>query len=991
MARELIVPVFRFTLQSKLLTGRADCSAGVLSGRNGKTVAIAGTLALICLSWSVDVFAQSIKTDASWGRTAQTLTGPKYDIPQAMGKLAGNNLFHSFETFNIKTNESAVFSTTTASLQNVISRVSGGSASSINGLLQLTPAAGSAPNFFFINPAGVTFGDGALIDVQGAFHVSTANSLKFADGAIFNAGTGADSTFTVAAPQAFGFLGTQRSSITIKEGAFLATMTSQPLSLTAGDIVIDRAVVGGFAGDIRVAALGAQPGDWPILGASAVPDRSPIAPGGTIRVVNGGVIVSVPDGELAAGNIEVRAGTLTIDGQGSPATNGIISQAELGTSGSAGNIDIAVIGTVSILNEGQIATNTYTSGNGGKVKLTAGGLTIDGRYTGIVGAAISGSSGLAGSIDVTVNGVASIANGGQITSGTFSSGNAGTVKLTADHLTIDGEYSGILGLASLGSSGSAGNIDVTVSGAASLTKGGKIAASTLSSGNAGRVKFTADSLMIVGEQSGIFDTAEPGSSGSAGNIEIAVNGTASILNGGRTSSSTFSPGNAGAVTLTAGGLTIDGQGSPNNTGIFDRADSGTGSAGNIDVTVNGTALILNGGVISTATFSSGNAGTVKVAAGSLTIDRKGSSNFTGISSDTLLGSAGDAGNIVVNASRDLSLLRGGDISSATYALPGRAGSVTINAGTVLVNGASSSINASANAGSSGQTGSVLVNASDGILLSDGGMLAIQNGATVVDPGSLTPTALLVSAPNITLKNAQITAASTSNVAASNIQVSFSDRLSLDPSRISTSANSGNGGSIRIQGGKLMVLDKAQITTSVLGASGNGGDIGVKADVLVMNTGFIQANTAAVAASGGNVMIDVGALIPSGNTLTLGSRSAHAIAQEVFGYNVIEAAAPDGISGNIQVSSPALDLAGALGGLSTAMIDFGALGKDPCRVGAGSSLTPVGRGGLPPTAGGLIRPEPKVMEIPARAGEFPHGARLAQAPPPAQMPVGRGCR
>ena len=74
-----------------------------------------------------------------------------------------------------------------------------------------------------------------------------------------------------------------------------------------------------------------------------------------------------------------------------------------------------------------------------------------------------------------------------------------------------------------------------------------------------------------------------------------------------------------------------------------------------------------------------------------------------------------------------------------------------------------------------------------------------------------------------------------------------------------------------------------------------------------------------------------------------------------------------------------------------MIDFGALGKDPCRVGAGSSLTPVGRGGLPPTAGGLIRPEPKVMEIPARAGEFPHGARLAQASLPAQMPVGRGCR
>jgi len=39
-----------------------------------------------------------------------------------------------------------------------------------------------------------------------------------------------------------------------------------------------------------------------------------------------------------------------------------------------------------------------------------------------------------------------------------------------------------------------------------------------------------------------------------------------------------------------------------------------------------------------------------------------------------------------------------------------------------------------------------------------------------------------------------------------------------------------------------------------------------------------------------------------------------------------------------------------------VVSFGALAKDLCRVGASSSLTPVGRGGLRATATGMIRPE-----------------------------------
>jgi len=63
-----------------------------------------------------------------------------------------------------------------------------------------------------------------------------------------------------------------------------------------------------------------------------------------------------------------------------------------------------------------------------------------------------------------------------------------------------------------------------------------------------------------------------------------------------------------------------------------------------------------------------------------------------------------------------------------------------------------------------------------------------------------------------------------------------------------------------------------------------------------------------------------------------------------------------VSGNVDVNTPVSDIAGSLRGLSTEVVSFGALGKDLCRIGARSSLTPLGRGGQRATAAGMIRPE-----------------------------------
>jgi hypothetical protein len=206
-----------------------------------------------------------------------------------------------------------------------------------------------------------------------------------------------------------------------------------------------------------------------------------------------------------------------------------------------------------------------------------------------------------------------------------------------------------------------------------------------------------------------------------------------------------------------------------------------------------------------------------------------------------------------------------------------------------------------------------------------------------------------------LNDATITAQSTGNVDASDVRIRFAGRMVVDPSSITTSANEGNGGDIDIQGTGLLWLDHSQITTSVLGLSGNGGDIRVAADTLLMETGFIQANTAAPQALGGNVAIDVGSLLSFGSLL-IGGENPVRFTPSLAAVNVMQAAAPEGVSGDVELSTPVFDVATKLSPLRTEIAEPAPLTRDLCRLGAGSSFTPMGRGGLRPTAVGLIRPD-----------------------------------
>src|SRR4030095_9363888 len=203
---------------------------------------LVSALVVCCLlSLPITGAEAQITLDGSLGPRG-SLTGPSYVIGAQVGQLRGNNIFFSFGQFNVLTGESATF-TGPSSVTNVLSRVTGGQLSTIDGLIS-TRAAMPNANFYLLNPAGVLFGPNARLDVGGSVRVSTADYLRFADGAAFFADLGRQSALSVADVAAFGFLRAPTAGITVN-GSALQVDPGKTLSLVGGDIEISRGPAAG--------------------------------------------------------------------------------------------------------------------------------------------------------------------------------------------------------------------------------------------------------------------------------------------------------------------------------------------------------------------------------------------------------------------------------------------------------------------------------------------------------------------------------------------------------------------------------------------------------------------------------------------------------------------------------------------------------------------------------------------------------------------------
>ena len=145
------------------------------------------------------------------GNTVLTIDG---------GTAAGGNLFHSFQDFNVPSNDIAHFNNG-LTIDNIITRVTGGNPSDIDGIIR----ANGTANLFLINPAGLMFGPNASLDIGGSFVGSTAQALQFEDGSLYSAvDVDAPPLLTVNVPVGLQF-GAQPGGIQVEGGEHNVTLT----------------------------------------------------------------------------------------------------------------------------------------------------------------------------------------------------------------------------------------------------------------------------------------------------------------------------------------------------------------------------------------------------------------------------------------------------------------------------------------------------------------------------------------------------------------------------------------------------------------------------------------------------------------------------------------------------------------------------------------------------------------------------------------------
>lgn len=384
-----------------------------------------------------------------------------------------------------------------------------------------------------------------------------------------------------------------------------------------------------------------------------------------------------------------------------------------------------------------------------------------------------------------------------------------------------------------------------------------------------------------------------------------------------------------------------------------------GDAGDIIINADQIEMLGHTFISSSANGDAlGDAGLVHLIINQLIIDGAGipqpvkNNMIGGISSNVGTG-GGQAGEVRIDARTAVELYDNAGISTTSSS--GDAGSILIHSPVLLIDGRGrrTGIFSRALAEATGQVGNITI-AANRIRLRGGAEITIESEqtlerstATIRPPGRL-----MLSAETLTMDQAAILADSSGPVLAAPIHIQAGKTILTNSSRISTQSLQANAGAISLDGGILWVQN-SQITTSAEGLAGDGGNIYLSPTYLVLDGGFIQANTDAEGASGGQIVIDIQALIiPATSQLDIG-----VLERETFipgsGRNVIQAAAPQGNPGDIPNVPIRLDLASALAPTQTYEMIPLAMAEDYCRLLGtpwASTLVPLGRGGLPEEPG-----------------------------------------
>lgn len=775
------------------------------------------------------VLAQVV-LDGSVGR-AGALQGPHFAVTADLGRRAGGNLFHSFSRLDLGRGESATFSGP-AGIASIISRITGGSASSIDGLLRSTIA---GADFFLFNPAGVAFGPNASIDVGGAFHVASAHYLRFADGGKFDAANPGASSLTAAPPEAFGFLGGQ--GLVLIEGARLATPAGAALTVSGGDV--------GIAYGASLDTLSAPMGVASISGAGEVAlgrdgitgvsgargtiilydarlraDSEAMAPAGSIRLFGGDIGV-VEGADVLVYNFSDRSsGAIDVDATGTVLLDGgrIISNSFDGA-GASGSIRVSAQ-TVRLEGESGIEATTFGPGHAGNVVIETRDLAVRNRSRITT---TSWGDGDAGSLTIDASRSVVLEDRGSLSASTHYDGNAGFITVRTDSLTVD---DGSIASTVWGG-GRSGAITLEVGDL--VLRDGSVSASgsLIGNGDGGNVTVRASrAILIEGFLGGLSSTT---ADGRGGDIVVSTP-TLEIRDSGGITSATFGAGNAGNIEIDVGELALGHFGSISASSGVDA----TGAGGNVRIRASGAVSVATGpfGGILANTFGPGRGGSITIEAGRVDL-------LDGLVTATTNG-PGDGGSITIRADERVTIDSGrllGGVHGDSFG-SGRGGDIFIAAPRLEIRRGGG---ISAAAAGSGPGGSIRVEA-DVAILEAGGL--IRNYTTGEGRGGTVD----IRAGEIALQEGSRILAFSSGTGTGGDVILRGDRAirivgegegSSSTGVVASSEGPGQGGSVRIATPNLEISDSGYVFAGAL-ASGPGGSILIDAgDVTLSRLGFID--------------------------------------------------------------------------------------------------------------------------------------------------------
>ncbi len=618
------------------------------------------------------------------------------------GKQAGNNLFHSFEQFSVPTNGS-VFFNNSLTIQNIISRVTGSSTSSIDGLIQNNGAA----NLFLINPNGIVFGENAVLNLGGSFVATTAESLIFADGNEFSTQyPSSPPLLTISTPLGLQF-GDNPGSIvnrsqllipnpsdptgTSQINLGLAVQPEKTLALLGGDILIDGGALTAPMGNIELGSVGGnsfihfnaiangwdvgyqdvsefrdlQLDNLAIVNATGEGGGAIALQGRQIKILNGSAVVSETFGATDGKPITLNASEL-VEINGSDPT------------GENLNLGFASLG-IFLPVSSRLASNTFGAGKGGDISINTPKLLL------LDGAQIE--------IQTLVNPA----------NPPMATGNSGNILIKATELVQLQGKKPLLGVTDNASELlpiPANNTDlvdsVSLNRFIDIGRSSSIDAASASNGKSGNINIFTNRLTVL---DGAVIENVPFGSGDGGDIVIEASESVTIAGnsqsdndfGGIIASNTFDAGNAGNINLTTTQLSLqDGGGITTSTLTSGKGGSITLNASKIEILgISGNGKIPSG--FGSETFGAGDAGNLSVNTEQLNIRDRGQITVRGTS-------FGSPGNLEINAN-SIQLDNRAVITAATES--GSGGNIKLDIAENLTLGDNSQISAQARGNADG--------------------------------------------------------------------------------------------------------------------------------------------------------------------------------------------------------------------------------------------------------------------------------------------------